>query len=160
MSPTQVRCLVLACGNTLRGDDGVGPWLAAWAGQEFAANRAVRVVARHQWTPDLAEEIARAESVIFVDCAVNLAPGKVRVEPVDPASTQAGLATHQMGAPELLALSQELYASLPRNAVLLSIGAGSMEMGETFSDSVRRALPGACSALELEILRALARSSQ
>ncbi len=108
----------------------------------------------------MAEEIARAESVIFVDCAVDLAPGKVRVEPVNPASTKAGVATHQTGAPELLALSQELYASLPRNAVLLTIGAGSMEMGETFSDSMKRALPGACSALELEILRALARSSQ
>jgi Ni,Fe-hydrogenase maturation factor len=35
MTPTQARCLILACGNTLRGDDGVGPWLAEWAEKRF-----------------------------------------------------------------------------------------------------------------------------
>jgi Ni,Fe-hydrogenase maturation factor len=38
MSPPQVRVLILACGNTLRSDDGVGPWLAEWAEQHFPRN--------------------------------------------------------------------------------------------------------------------------
>lgn len=151
-----VRCLILACGNTLRSDDGVGPYLARWAEERFAAKAAVRTIARQQWTPDLAEEIADAEAVIFVDCAVDSAPGMVRVARVQPAAAEAGLATHHAGAAELLALSEELYSSLPRHALLLTVGAESTEMGETFSKSVRDALPGACRTLEAAVLRLLA----
>jgi hydrogenase maturation protease len=153
----RVRCLILACGNTLRSDDGVGPWLAAWAEERFATEPAVRIISRQQWTPDLAEEIASAESVVFVDCAVDAAPGTVRVERVEPSPVDAGLATHHTGAPELLALSEDLYASRPRSSGMLTIGAGSTEMGETFSQIVEDTLPRACKILESEILRILAR---
>jgi hydrogenase maturation protease len=155
-----VGCLILACGNTLRGDDGVGPWLADWAAERFAAEPPVRVISRHQWTPDLAEDIASAESVVFVDCAVRVPPGAVRVVRVVPARADGGLATHHAGAAELLALSEELYASLPRNALLLTVGAGSTEMGEGFSKSVNDALPEACKTLESAVLRLLAMQSE
>ena len=56
-----VGCLILACGNTLRSDDGVGPFLAEWAAERFRENADVRVVATQQWTPDLAERIAEAD---------------------------------------------------------------------------------------------------
>jgi hydrogenase maturation protease len=151
-----VRCLILACGNTLRSDDGVGPWLAAWAEEQFAADGDVRVISRQQWTPELAQEIATAEAVVFVDGAVDSAPGAVRVARVQPAAAAAGLATHHAGAAELLALSEELYSSLPRRALLLTVGAESMEMGETFSESVRDALPHACQTLKAAVLRLLA----
>ena len=151
MSPTPVQCLILACGNTLRSDDGVGPWLAAWAEQRFEPEPAVRVVSRQQWTPDLAEDVAHAESVVFIDCSVESSPGTVRVHPVEPAAGGPGLATHHAGAAELLALSQELYDSLPREAVLLTVGAGSTELGETFSRHVNDALPEACDLLERTI---------
>ena len=154
-----IRCLILACGNTLRGDDGVGPWLAVWAEERFSADPVVKVISRQQWTPDLAEELAHVESVIFVDCAVDAPPGVVRVARIQPCAPQAGLATHHMGAPELLALSKELYASLPRNALLLTIGAGSTEMGETFSKNVKYALPEACETLETAVLKLLAERS-
>ena len=56
------------------------------------------------------------------------------------------LATHHLDAPELLALGQELYGSLPLAAMLLTVGAGSTELGEEFSDPVEAALPRACAA--------------
>jgi hydrogenase maturation protease len=148
MSSTTIRCLILACGNTLRGDDGVGPWLAEWAEKRFGAEPSVRVVSRQQWTPDLAEDLSQAESAIFIDCAVDSAPGTVRIAPVQPARSSTGLATHHTDAHELLALSEELYSSLPRNAVLLTIGAGSTKMGEEFSTQVNDALPRLCGMLE------------
>ncbi len=148
MTPVSVRCLLLACGNTLRSDDGVGPWLAQWAEDRFRAEPAVRVISRQQWTPDLAEDVARAESVLFIDCAIDAAPGEVRLMPVEAMAGGEALATHHVGAAELLALGLELYDSLPRNAALLTIGAGSVEMGETFSKSVNDTLPEACSTLE------------
>jgi len=151
MNALPIRCLILACGNTLRGDDGVGPWLAAWVEQRFADEPAVRVTSRFQWTPDLAEDIAHAESVLFLDCAMDQKPGAVRVARVEPARPDGGLATHHTEAAELLSRSKELYASLPRNALLLTIGAGSTELGETFSQSVQDALPEACHLLELTV---------
>ncbi len=155
MNSAAVRCLILACGNTLRSDDGVGPWLAAWAEERFAGEPAVRVIARLQWTPDLAEDIAQAESVVFLDCAVDTAPGAVRVACVRPERADAGLATHHTGAAELLALSEEFYGSFPANSLLLTIGAGSTEMGESFSPEVNAALPDACRLLESAVLRML-----
>jgi hydrogenase maturation protease len=156
MTSNSVRCLVLACGNTLRSDDGVGPWLADWAEGRFRAEPVVRIISRQQWTPDLAEEVARAEGVIFVDCAIDADPGTVRLVRVEPARPAGGLATHHMGTSELLALSQELYASLPVDALLLTVGAGSTEMGETFSPSVNAVLPEACRLLESTVRQLLA----
>jgi hydrogenase maturation protease len=150
---TGARCLILACGNTLRSDDGVGPWLASWAEERFADEPRVRVISRQQWTPDLAEEIAAAESVVFVDCSVEAEPGSVQLRPVEAAAARPGLATHHVGAPELLALANELYSAVPERAWLLTIGAASIELGEELSSTVKSALPEAQAALEKAVRR-------
>ena len=84
MVRTPYRCLILACGNTLRSDDGLGPRLAEWAEQQFLTEPAVRVLSRQQWTPELAEDIAAAESVLFIDCSAESAPGLVKLAPLSP----------------------------------------------------------------------------
>jgi hydrogenase maturation protease len=156
MTQATTRCLILACGNTLRSDDGIGPWIAAWAEEKFHEDPTVRVLWRQQWTPDLAEEIAGAESVLFIDCSIESAPGSVTIIEVDPSAPAQGLATHHQGAPNLLALASELYDSLPVNALLLTIGAGSTELGDEFSEPVKAALPDACTLLERAVLHFLA----
>jgi hydrogenase maturation protease len=148
------RCLILACGNTLRSDDGIGPWLAQWAEEKFRDDPTIRVISRQQWTPDLAEDIAQAESVVFIDCSIESAPGSVQVLVVAPTSSTEGLATHHQGAPELLAHARDLYNSQPRGASLITIGASSIELGETFSEPVLDAIPEACRLLEETILNA------
>jgi hydrogenase maturation protease len=155
MSQTPARCLILACGNTLRGDDGVGPWLAEWAENRFRAEDSVRVLSRQQWTPELAEEIACAGSVLFIDCSSEAAPGSIELVSVQPATNAQGLATHHLDAAELLSLGRELYASLPLQALLMTIGAGSTELGEQFSTPVTAALPAACQLIEDTVLRLL-----
>jgi Ni,Fe-hydrogenase maturation factor len=62
------------------------------------------------------------------------------------------LATHHIGAPQLLELARELYNSLPRNALLLTVGAGSIELGEEFSEAVAAAQSEACGKIEEIIL--------
>ena len=156
MIQTTARCLILACGNTLRGDDGIGPWLADWADERFAGNPAVRVLSRQQWTPELAEEIAGTESVLFIDCSVESAPGSVSLMRVKLAAVEPGLATHHIAAAELLAMGQELYNFTPRNAVLLTVGAASTELCEGFSSEVAVALPEACRVLEDTVRQFLA----
>lgn len=157
---TTVRCLILACGNTLREDDGVGPWLATWVEDRFADEPRVRVITRHQWTPELAQDIAAAQTVIFVDCATNAAPGEIRVVPVEPVETgRPGLGTHHLGAAELLALSKELYGARPHYSLLLTVGSGSLELREGFSELVQAALPLACAQVEKAVRELLANST-
>jgi len=157
MTANKARCLILACGNTLRGDDGVGPWLAEWAEERFRDEAGVRVVSRQQWTLELAEEIAAAEAVLFVDCSVAVTAGSVSVLDVQAAASSERLNTHQQGASELLGLARDLYSSLPQAAVLMTIGAGSLELGEEFSAPVKAALPNASAKVEEIVLRLLRR---
>lgn len=149
------RCLILACGNTLRSDDGVGPRLAEWAEERFHVNDDVRVVSRQQWTPDLAAEIAAAESVLFVDSSIKSLPGHVGLIPVEPHSEPNGSPTHHMNANELMGLARELFGSHSAHSMLLTVGAGSTELGETFSERVEAALPRARGVLEKAVLRFL-----
>ncbi|MGC9157962.1 MAG: hydrogenase maturation protease [Terracidiphilus sp.] len=158
METRPARCLILACGNTLRSDDGVGPWLAAWASKHFRDEAQVCVLARQQWTLDLVEDVAGAGFLLFLDCSLDSPPGVIQQTPVEPANDPLKIATHHLSASELLALSRHFYRSLPRAALLLTIGAGSTEFGEAFSAAVQAALPEACRKMEETVQRWLAAS--
>ena len=155
MTAFPARCLILACGNTLRGDDGIGPWLAQWAEERFRDEASVRVVASQQWTLELVDEVARAETVLFIDCSAEAEPGAVGVIEVEAGSAE-GVGTHHLGASELMAVARDLYGSLPRAASLLTVGAGSLELGEEFSAAVLDAIPTACAKVEETVGRLLA----
>jgi hydrogenase maturation protease len=155
MSSTKARCLILACGNTLRGDDGLGPWLAQWAEGRFQSDPQVHIIFRQQWTPELAEELAQADSVLFIDCAIDSLPGEIKLVPVEPAASTQAPGTHHSGAAELLAMARAFYDSLPRDAMQLTVGAGSTELGEKFSPAVAAALPEACRLIEATVIRFL-----
>lgn len=152
--PLTTGCLVLACGNTLRSDDGVGPWLAAWLEDRFAGRSGLRILSRQQWTPDLAEDLAHARAALFLDCSIAAAPGELRLQTVEPAASANGPGTHHMGAAELLALALELYGASPVRALLFTLGAGSLEVGEAFSPALTAALPEAQTRIQ-EVLETL-----
>jgi len=151
----KIPCLILACGNTLREDDGVGPFLARWAEERWRDDARVRVLCDHQWTPEMVEDVGSALSVIFVDCATDCDPGLVRTMTVEPAADTSKLATHHLDAAQLLALSKQLYGAMPRSSLLLTVGAGSLELREGFSEAVEKALPAAQAALEESVQRLL-----
>jgi hydrogenase maturation protease len=154
MGTPWVRCLILACGNTLRGDDGIGPFLCSWTEERFAGEPGVQTIARQQWTPDLAHDIAHSESVLFIDCAIDLEPGQLLLREIK-AAEPAAVTTHFLGAAELLRLAQDLYNATPRRACLLTIGAGSIDLGEEFSAPMQAVLPDAQALLELTIRQLL-----
>jgi len=142
-----VRCLILACGNPLRGDDGVGPWLVTWAQERFGDDPSTRIMYRQQWTPELAYDISRSEAVIFIDASTQDEPGAIQLHRVEPSDKSGGIETHHLHASQLLALSYQLYESVPGTALLLTIGVGSTELGESFSDPVRASLDEASGLL-------------
>lgn len=142
------RCVILACGNTLREDDGIGPFLASWAEEHWRDDSRVNVICDFQWTPEMAEDVAEAESVIFVDSSLDQGPGQIILRELSPASLKPGLVTHHLGAAELLGVAQELYGGHPRRACLLTIGAGSIDLKEGLSPAIQDAMPAAKDLLE------------
>lgn len=120
------KTLVIGYGNSLRGDDSVGPLVA-----ERLSNQAwpdVRCLAVHQLTPELAAEIAAAEEVYFVDASVrtdvdhhyHLSPERQTgesalpwIEPLFPTTTNTTEQGHTWSPGLLLHLCQILYHADP-----------------------------------------------
>ena len=79
------------------------------------------MISRQQWTADLAQAVAAARPYSS-DCSLESAPGQVKLIAIQPESPGPALATHHMGAADLLALAQELYGATPRTSLLLTVG--------------------------------------
>jgi hydrogenase maturation protease len=97
-----LHTVVLAIGNTLRGDDGVADHVADLLG----ARSGVDVRRVHQLTPELAEELAHATAVVFVDADPRAT--EARLERLIPAPQRSPL-THSVTAGELVMLAEQLY---------------------------------------------------
>jgi hydrogenase maturation protease len=134
------RTLVIGYGNTLRGDDGVGPRVAA-AVAEWGLPHA-RALAVPQLTPELAEPLSAAGRAIFVDARVAQEGEGVSVRPVEMVPHRAVLG-HCGDPAGLLALAQALYGHSPPGWWLTVPGAN-FALGETLSPGaaggVKRAL--------------------
>jgi hydrogenase maturation protease len=132
--------LLLACGNSLRQDDGVGLRIAEAAEQLFPASR-LRVVAAAQFTPEMAAEVAAAEVVFFVDACAAEEPGSIRVREI--AACPEPPETHRLDPRGLMALAQTLCGHVPSHAFVVTIGAASFGYGEGLSRQLRQAVPRA-----------------
>jgi hydrogenase maturation protease len=142
--------LLVGYGNRLRGDDGIG-WHVAEAVREAALPGAVRIITLHQLAPELAEPVAAAPAVVFVDAACDTEPGSVAVAAIRPASRPVpGFTQHQYGPAEVLRLASLVFGCAPPAAWLVTIGAADLDCGERLSPPVAAALPRAvASALQL-----------
>jgi len=132
--------LLLACGNSLRQDDGIGLRIAVAAEHVFPASR-LRIVAAHQFTPEMAADLAATDLVIFVDASAVDEPGAIRVVPVD--AHPHALNTHHLDPPALLAMAQTFCGHAPARAFALTIGACRFGYGEELSGPLRQAVPRA-----------------
>jgi len=143
--------LVIGYGNPLRGDDGVGCLVAEEVAKHlFDPESKVKIVACHQLNPELAEAVAETRAVIFVDAAVDLVPGEVKVTSVTPDRFSPASITHQMKPAALLATASELFGQAPP-AKTVAIGAMSFDMGMQLTPPVRGAVWHAMKVIENEI---------
>jgi hydrogenase maturation protease len=99
--------LVIACGNPLRQDDGVG-WHVAER-LRAADPPGLGVLTCHQLTPELAEPIAHADRVVFVDASTRGPAGRVESRRVAAGFDPAGALSHALTPAGLLGLAAELY---------------------------------------------------
>ena len=126
--PSKTRILIIGYGNTLRGDDGVGPRVA----EAIAALGlpGVRTLACPLLTPELADPISRVEKVVFVDAAVD-APRDVQWRELQP-NESSQIMAHAADPRTMLALSRDVFGHVPA-AWWLTIPAVDLGFHEAFS---------------------------
>ncbi len=142
MNP-QAPILLIGYGNTLRSDDGVGPKVA----EALAALNlpGVEVMIRDLLTPELADPISKARSVIFIDAAVD-APREVQMRPLAPAESSQIMA-HAADPRTLLALARDVFGHTPP-ARWLTIPIENVAIGETLSPFAQIGLKAAVEKLK------------
>ena len=137
--PPRPEILVLGYGSSLRSDDSVGPRAAAAIARRTRPG--VRAMAAAQLTPELAESVAAARLVVFVDARRAPAGARVRARRIEAASGASALA--HVSTPEgLLALAQTLFGARPR-AWLVTVPGADFAVGEGLSPRARTGLDAA-----------------
>src|SRR5271157_2781049 len=151
------RILIVGYGNPLRSDDGLG-WRAA---EELSrslplAEAEVEILTRQQLTPELADNLTRADVVFFIDAARGGQPGELRCEPVTP--EPGTIDTHHSSPAGILALAQQLYGASPR-AFVVSLCGECFDHGSALSAAVEAALPKLIALVEKRVREMIAPTS-
>jgi hydrogenase maturation protease len=141
------RALILACGNSLRGDDAVALHVARELRAGLCEPETV-IQATTQWAPEEAEPISEAELVIFVDASAVLQAGEVQCKRISPKPDAPNRFSHSSSPEGLLVLAKQLYGEVPSSAFLITIGAQSFEFSEELSESVKLAIPEALAQIK------------
>ena len=149
--------LVIGYGNPLCGDDGLGPYVAgrlAEADDELGGG--IECLSIHQLTPELAEPISQAGTVIFVDAAIGKTPGGVTcyklARSTRKPNTTPEAFTHHVNPGALLENAELLYGRRPA-AYLYTVSGRNFALGDCFSPAVEAALPGLLERMKARILR-------
>lgn len=142
--------LIIGYGNPLRSDDGAGQKVAELVAEwnrEDVRSRSV-----HQLTPELADDISRVDTAIFIDATpvTSETPSQVQIQSLEPKAIAASLG-HSNTPQYLLSLTKELYRTTPK-AYWILIPAINFEFGETFSTVTERGIKIALKKIE-EIAR-------
>jgi hydrogenase maturation protease len=144
--------VVIGYGNSLRGDDAIGPQAAAAvAGWERPG---VTAIAVPQLTPELAEAVASARLVLFVDAGGERVGEGVRIREVAPSDRTTSI-EHVSDSRSLLALTLAVFGICPR-AWLITVPATDFAIGEGLSARAADGLDDALALIDLMIKHAMA----
>ena len=130
---TNPQVLVIGYGNTLRRDDGVGPRVAEAI--EKLQLPGVRTLICQQLSPEHAAPISLAQTVVFVDAAVD-APRQVQFRRLEPNHTSQ-LMAHAADPRTMLALCRDVFGQVP-HAWWLTIPAVNLDFSEELTPEAER----------------------
>ena len=120
--------LIIGYGSPLRTDDALGGLIAATLGG----------ISVGQLTPELAEPISHADSVVFIDACFGETAGSIHCEKIEPQSITR--LTHTSNPAALLSAAETLYGYAPP-AILVSITGVSFDYGDALSPQIQALLP-------------------
>ena len=117
------KALVLGCGNIQRGDDGVAFHVLNYLRK--ALGNPPEFIFQQQLTPELAEPISQAETVIFVDADAGTTPGSITCRELKPGAGKSCTHSHLTSIESLLLAAEQLYGAHPERAYLVTIAGAS-----------------------------------
>lgn len=129
--------LVIGVGNTLRRDDGLGPFIAT----SLPPMPRVTTLAVHQLTADLIEEVSRARRVLFIDASTT--DEQIALKPVVENIAPPG---HVFGPAALLGLARAIHGRSPEGW-LLPVPGFDFDFGEELSPQAAAVVPDARKAV-------------
>lgn len=135
--PNHRRTVVFGIGNSLRGDDGIGPRVIA--GLNGRVGKEVSLIACQQLLPEHAAELACADRVIFLDASTTTRPGSVACRRLFPGGGEAGDG-HHLNPHTLIGAARDWFGVSPQ-AILVTIGVTDFAAGEALSPALNEALP-------------------
>jgi hydrogenase maturation protease len=131
--------LIIGYENMLRGDDAVGCRAAYQLEQFFRDDPEVNVIASQQLTPEMAEDVAGSDFVLFLDAAMGEKPGTLRRTPIAPQPGPSGF-THQLTPGALLSAAEQLYGDVPQ-AMSITLAGWSFDLSNRLSPGAGRRFP-------------------
>ncbi len=149
----QSRFLIIGYGNELRGDDAVGPKVAKIVAHWQLPS--VRTIATQQLKPELVNDIAAADYVIFVDAGSDQCSARtVQLNPIVVGCPSSRALTASLSADSLAAnpltllnLAKQLYGHAPQ-AWLLEVPTENFDTGKGLSSITQRGCDQAVRTIE------------
>lgn len=131
--------LVIGLGNPLRTDDGVGPWLAAALAALGCPDLEVRSLAAP--TPELIDDWAGRDRVVFIDAALDVAPGELRIRRLEARPPFLPMLGHAVQPEALVGLARALGRPLP-DVWSVEVGVDDVGPHAGLSPQLEATLPG------------------
>ncbi len=139
-----MSCLVIGYGNTLCGDDGLGPMVAQHLETLLSPQQKqdISVITLLQLDLILANRLKDYSEIIFIDAQMGLYQEDVMVEEVGPwlglrtKPPASGFSGHFLSPRDLLQVTEELYKTRPR-AWIVAVRGYRMEIGEGLSSEAQ-----------------------
>ncbi len=132
---------IIALGNRLRGDDGLGPFVLDRL-KKLKSPVPLKLIEAGADAFTLLEHLTADEPMIVIDCAdMGLAPGSIRVINVDQNFVRADqlISLHGFSFAEILSMARSLGKVAP--CKIIGVQPQSTTFGESLSQAVKEALP-------------------
>ena len=144
--------LILGLGNSLRGDDGIGLYVATALKETFEDQAAVGCT--EEMGLALLDFLFGYDKAIIIDslCTQNKNIGRVHRLSLADFPSHSQRSNHFMGLPEVAALANRLHIPFPHSVHILGIEvADPYQINTALSPSLQRRVPAILSAVENEI---------
>lgn len=148
---------VIGIGQSLRGDDGIGPEAVRRWSSDFpltAGNSRVHIHLLETPGLELLDYLSNADGAVLVDAiATSQQAGMVQVmspipeAPISPAEKTA----HGFGVSELLSIARRTGARLPERLILIGIEGQQFGLGTGFSSPVHAAVSVAAEKIQEQV---------
>lgn len=144
-SKDSTQYLIIGCGNTLRGDDALGPCIIESLRNDIDRSKSnVSLLAVPQPDIGLLPEIIKADVIIFVDARIDDDEEIVKVERIQPVPgpVRPGHVSHTLGMAGLLRLALDWYGVSPLCYGIMPKGYD-FAFGDSLSERARKTVESA-----------------